>query len=208
MPRSGHGYHGYQVGGRDSVGAFLHPTNGYRGALAKRGVRPKNHVKENFAALKSKQAENRAKKEAMEAASSGGKKQYKLARFRNISGRAMSEAAAVGKENAANLGTGSQGGHVFMRKGQGRRASAAAPSPPNMKQKQSAWSPGALPPPQTYVPESRRNLSGRNKKPPVPRAQDAAPRPTKSSADFVAANNKMAAEMKPNKRRTYGQVIR
>ena len=197
MPRSGHGYHGYQVGGRDSVGAFLHPTNGYRGALAKRGVRPKNHVKENFAALKSKQAENRAKKEAMEAASSGGKKQYKLARFRNISGRAMSEAAAVGKENAANLGTGSQGGHVFMRKGQGRRASAAAPSPPNMKQKQSAWSPGALPPPQTYVPESRRNLSGRNKKPPVPRAQDAAPRPTKSSADFVAANNKMAAEMKP-----------
>ena len=72
MPRSGHGYHGYQVGGRDSVGAFLHPTNGYRGALAKRGVRPKNHVKENFAALKSKQAENRAKKEAMAAAASGG----------------------------------------------------------------------------------------------------------------------------------------
>eukprot|EP00937_MAST-01D_sp_MAST-1D-sp2_P005898 g5898.t1 len=204
MPRGGFGHHGHQVGGRDSIGAFLHPTNGYRGSLAKRGVQPKNHARENMRALKSKQSENRARKEAQQAAQQR-KDDFKLARFRNVQGRAMQSAAAAApgaeKEN---------GGHAFMRKGAGRRASAAAPSPPKAREyaaklespvKKPLWSPGALPRGEEYVPESKRNLAGRNRRAAVPTRAELQERagavPAHEQRDFVAANNRKAKAMQP-----------
>ena len=36
------------VYGRTAVGEFLNPINGYRGRLAQRGIKPKNHARENL----------------------------------------------------------------------------------------------------------------------------------------------------------------
>jgi hypothetical protein len=39
------------------MAAILNPTNGYRGSLQKQGVKPKNHMAANRAALKAKEQE-------------------------------------------------------------------------------------------------------------------------------------------------------
>ena len=44
---------------RDQVAQFLNPQQGYRGALLAAGVKPKDHMKENYLALKFQQAKKR-----------------------------------------------------------------------------------------------------------------------------------------------------
>ena len=44
---------------------ILNPTNGYRGALADRGIKPKNHMAANRAALKQKEQDNQAKRDEL-----------------------------------------------------------------------------------------------------------------------------------------------
>ena len=48
-----------------AIAQILNPTNGYRGQLQKQGIKPKDHMAENKAALKQKAAENQAKQEAI-----------------------------------------------------------------------------------------------------------------------------------------------
>ena len=49
-----------QVFGPTQVGESLNPINGYRGRLEQRGIKPKNHARDNLLALREKQKENRA----------------------------------------------------------------------------------------------------------------------------------------------------
>lgn len=204
MPiRSGQGHHGYQVGGRDSISAFLHPTNGYRGALAKSGVRPKDHARANFDALRSKQADNRARKEA-EAAASTKKEAFKLARFSNVQSRVMQAAASPPKQAPSAAQPGKENERAaFLRKGAGRKASLGPASPranvgrgqPNGK----AWKAGEAYKTE-YTPASQVNLGARNTKPRVPRraelAAAAAEQPVAPRKDFIAANNARARRAK------------
>jgi hypothetical protein len=48
-----------------AIAQILNPTNGYRGQLEKKGIKPKNHISENRAALKKKEAEIKERQEAM-----------------------------------------------------------------------------------------------------------------------------------------------
>ena len=205
MPiRAGHGQHGYQVGGRDSIGAFLHPTNGYRGALAKSGVRPKDHARANFDALRSKQADNRARKEA-EAAAVSTKKEggFKLARFSNVQSRVM-QAAASPPKHAPPGQPGKENERAFLRKGAGRKASAGPSSPrANMGRGQPAakvWKAGEAYKTQ-YTPASQQNLGARNTKPRVPRRAELAAaqeqqQPAAPHKDFISENNALARNAK------------
>jgi len=201
MPRAGQGHHAYQVGGRDSISAFLHPTNGYRGALAKSGVRPKDHARANFDALRSKQADNRARKEA-EAAAATQKEGFKLARFRNVESRVMQASPPKQQQQQQQLQPGKENEGGFLRKGAGRKASVG-PNSPRAKVGRgqpdgTAWKPGEMPKSE-YVPASAQNLGARNTKPRVPRRAELAPAPApQQRKDFISANNARARHAKPS----------
>lgn len=62
------------------VSEILNPTNGYRGALIKKGIQPKDHMRENMRIIKEKQRENREKAEHQET-----KNVFKLSKFANVS---------------------------------------------------------------------------------------------------------------------------
>jgi len=48
-----------------AIAQILNPTNGYRGQLEKQGIKPKDHISENRAALKKKEADIKERQEAM-----------------------------------------------------------------------------------------------------------------------------------------------
>jgi hypothetical protein len=70
--------------GKDSIGAFLAPENGYRGGLKNRGIEPKDHMKENRRDIKATEMKMRAKKDEENTAE---KPLYKLAQFREVGAR-------------------------------------------------------------------------------------------------------------------------
>ena len=77
---------------RDQVAQFLNPQQGYRGALMSRGIKPKDHMKENYLALKFQQAKKR------EQDANGGpsaKNLYKLEQFRDVRSRVYESASSV-----------------------------------------------------------------------------------------------------------------
>jgi len=55
-------------------------VNGYRGALALKGIKPKNHMKENLKQLKKIQTQNEEKQQKIEQT----KEPFKLKRFANV----------------------------------------------------------------------------------------------------------------------------
>ena len=52
--------------GKTNVEEILHPVNGYRGALERKGVIPKDHQKENMKLLKEKRQEYVDKQEKIQ----------------------------------------------------------------------------------------------------------------------------------------------
>ena len=57
---------------------ILNPTNGYRGALTDKGIKPKNHMAANRAALKQKEQDNQAKRDELANSKSKFYKKLKL----------------------------------------------------------------------------------------------------------------------------------
>jgi hypothetical protein len=80
---------------RDTIGQYLNPENGYRGALEKRGIQPKNHMKDNMKDIRLTEMRNRQKKDDE---SRPAKPLYKLPQFQNIETRVYD--SAPGKENS------------------------------------------------------------------------------------------------------------
>ena len=76
--------------GRSQIADFICPDNGYRGALKRRGVKPKNHMKENLQSLRILERNRRDhnEQEQMEKdAKERYEKLYKLSQFRNVESR-------------------------------------------------------------------------------------------------------------------------
>lgn len=69
---------------RDSMGQFLNPDNGYRGALVKKGVTPRNHMKDNLKELRMAQIRLKQKKDEDNIPD---KPLYKLAQFKDVPSR-------------------------------------------------------------------------------------------------------------------------
>lgn len=89
--------------GRSVVGDVLNPTNGYRGSLERRGIQPKNHMKENRIALKYSQVKNREAKD-MEKAQKP--RLYKLEQFQNVESRLMNTTTASRLNTQRSTGQG------------------------------------------------------------------------------------------------------
>lgn len=80
---------------RDTIGQFLNPENGYRGALERKGIQPKNHMKDNMKDIRLAEMRNRQKKDEE---SRPSKPLYKLPQFQNVETRLYEP--AQGKENS------------------------------------------------------------------------------------------------------------
>eukprot|EP01040_Poterioochromonas_malhamensis_P001175 gene1175-1247_t len=71
----------------DSMGDFINPTHGYRGELTKKGIKPKNHMKDNVQELRMKQMKLKQEKDEKELAENRAKQLYKLPQFQNVESR-------------------------------------------------------------------------------------------------------------------------
>lgn len=67
------------------VGAMLHPVNGYRGELARKGIMPTDHMRKNVESLRAKQREVQQKKEEDESAAAADA--FKLKKFTAVESR-------------------------------------------------------------------------------------------------------------------------
>lgn len=79
---------------RETIGQFLNPENGYRGALERKGIQPKNHMKDNMKEIRLAEMRNRQKKDEE---SRPSRPLYKLPQFQNVETRLYD--APPGKEN-------------------------------------------------------------------------------------------------------------
>jgi hypothetical protein len=76
-----------------AVGGILHPVNGYRGELERRGVVPTDHAKRNVAAMREKQKEIQARRELEEAAAKT--EAFKLKKFTGVESRVKEMISSV-----------------------------------------------------------------------------------------------------------------
>lgn len=67
-----------------AIGQFLNPTDGHRGALVKKGLKPKDHMKDNRIELRQEQAR---KREEREEAARPKKDLFKLQQFKDVRSR-------------------------------------------------------------------------------------------------------------------------
>ena len=70
---------------RAAIADFISPDNGLRGRMERQGKEPKNHMKDNYKLLKSKQEQNRERRD--EEHSNSNKDLYKLSQFRDVGAR-------------------------------------------------------------------------------------------------------------------------
>ncbi|KAF1334766.1 Enkurin domain, partial [Globisporangium splendens] len=89
----------------DAIAAILHPNEGYREKLKKKGITPKDYERENKMRIKQMQQKNREQRLREEAAK---REAFKLARFKGVRPR-------VYKHEQENHE--SNGGHPFLRRG-------------------------------------------------------------------------------------------
>jgi hypothetical protein len=69
---------------KDTMGEFLNPDNGYRGSLVRKGIQPKDHMKDNVKELRLAQMRQKMKKDEEDQPE---KPLYKLAQFQNVESR-------------------------------------------------------------------------------------------------------------------------
>ena len=73
--------------GRSQIADFICPDNGYRGALKRRGLKPKNHMKENLQSLRILERNKRDQFEQEKVEKERCDNLYKLSQFRNVESR-------------------------------------------------------------------------------------------------------------------------
>lgn len=76
---------------KDSMGDFLNPDNTYRGTLVKRGIQPKDHIRDNVKDLRMKELRLKQEKDDRELADNRSKQLYKLPQFQNVESRLHDE---------------------------------------------------------------------------------------------------------------------
>eukprot|EP00472_Partenskyella_glossopodia_P007978 CAMPEP_0197525538 /NCGR_PEP_ID=MMETSP1318-20131121/12859_1 /TAXON_ID=552666 /ORGANISM="Partenskyella glossopodia, Strain RCC365" /LENGTH=262 /DNA_ID=CAMNT_0043079051 /DNA_START=59 /DNA_END=847 /DNA_ORIENTATION=- len=89
------------------MSAILNPANGYRGQLERKGIKPKNHHKDNLRKIKQKQMANRMSKEMIEDQKRQAKeeKHHRLEKY-----------AGVESEVAKTMHSAPKKGRTFLRK--------------------------------------------------------------------------------------------
>lgn len=101
------------------VGAYLHPVNGYRGELERKGVKPTDHARKNVEALREQQREMLLARELEAAASE--KEAFKLKKFSSVESRVRASIEGSGDGSTVTS-------RSFLRKHEGA-APLPAPAP-------------------------------------------------------------------------------
>jgi len=172
---------------RDQIGALINPVNGFRGRQMQKGIIPKDHARENIRALRNAQNQNRAAKreESLPEAPL-----FKMDQFRNVQSKINAQPAESPELNDtathASVAT-----HRYMKKGEGRSAGKASQGT-----KKPGWTPGAIQG-TDYVPESKRNLQGRSRRDPTPKASEVNQVAPRSKKDFVRQAREQLTNAKP-----------
>ena len=105
---------------QSQVAQFLNPSAGYRGQLRAKGIQPKNHLKENYLALKFRQAKVR---EQQAVGGPSTRDLYKLEQFRDVPSRVYE--VSQGPEDELNTSlTSSRSESNYVQKGAGERRRA------------------------------------------------------------------------------------
>ena len=105
---------------QSQVAHFLNPQAGYRGELRAKGITPKNHIKENYLALKFRQAKAR---EQQAVGGQSSRDLYKLEQFRDVQSRVYD--VPKGQEDELNTSLNSSRTESnYVQKGAGERRRA------------------------------------------------------------------------------------
>jgi hypothetical protein len=81
------------------MGSYINPSNGYRGDLAKKGIQPKNHMKDNVKEMRMKQLKLKQEKDESDIMEKRAKNLYKLPQFQNVESRLHHMDSARSKED-------------------------------------------------------------------------------------------------------------
>ena len=73
------------------VAAYLHPVNGYRGELERKGIKPTDHARKNVVAMRELQKQVQERKDAEEDAAA--REKFKLKKFSGVESRVMAAVA-------------------------------------------------------------------------------------------------------------------
>ena len=82
---------------RDCIGSLINPTNGYRGELTKKGITPKNHMRDNLKEIRLTEFKLRQRKEEKEL-SENRKTLFKLPQFQHVESRLYNQADSSRRE--------------------------------------------------------------------------------------------------------------
>lgn len=141
------------------MASILRPVDGYRGALKEKGIKPKDHFRENISAMREKQRENRLRKElnSLEEQASGS---FKLKKFSHVESRIKTSRSGVATDRS-----GRSSGGAYLRKATGSTAGTAKKAIPR----------GSRPPREST-------------KPPVPQRNEVMPLAPREEKNFIRDN--------------------
>jgi hypothetical protein len=183
----------------DTMGDLITPVDGYRGALTKKGVQPKNHMKDNVKDMRMKQLQMKQEKDDRNQQEIQSRSLYKLPQFQNVESRLYnkpnSASGRAGDDDLENYEGDDRRSSNFLTKGQSgfRREQLANQSMMarlQLEDKLGAERVG------NEKPASPR-------KPAVPRSNELALLPGASNADFIQRNKLNAISMPSTKRNSF-----
>jgi hypothetical protein len=164
---------------RDTIGNFLAPENGYRGALERKGIQPKDHMKENRKELKLTQMKLKAQREEDGIPE---KPLYKLAQFREVEARLYEDLDRQRRPSLENK--------QFLARGQSeRRRDELAKESQKIRQEL-----------ENKLMEDYREKPTTPRKASVPKRDEVAQLARPTDANFIARNKVDAISMNPRRR--------
>lgn len=178
---------------QSQVAQFLNPQAGYRGELRAKGIKPKNHLKENYLALKFRQAKVR---EQQAVGGPSSQDLYKLEQFRDVPSRVYETSQA--KEDEVNTSlTSSRSESNFVQKGAGERRRIELAE--RAKEARNVI--------QEKMDDARwvNDRPSTPKKGATPKAQELGVFAPRTNANFISQNRRAADRLAPPDRRTARQ---
>ena len=176
----------------DSMGDFISPANGYRGELAKKGIQPKNHMRDNVKELKIKQLKLKQEKDEKDMLENRSKNLYKLPQFQNVESRLYNNPPDSARSDNNDENDDYNDNPRFLTRGQSQlRREELAKEKKLIRQELEAKM------------EEERRLHEKPltpRKASVPRANEFAELAAPSQANFIHRNKLTAMTMEPQRR--------
>jgi hypothetical protein len=178
------------------MGDLITPVNGYRGALTKKGVQPKNHMKDNVKDMRMKQLRLKQEKDDKDQQEVQARSLYKLPQFQNVESRLYNKPSSARSDDDDSENDGRTSN--FLTKGQSglRREQLANQSMMARLQLED----------KLEADRAGNEKPSTPRKPSVPRSNELAQLPGASNADFIQRNKLNAITMPSTKRNSFSEM--